>query len=377
MGNFYFDNSATSYPKPPEVAEYINEYLKNGGTYGRSAYSRVIEVSRVVEATRAMIAKTIGTRLIDHIVFTSNATHALNIAIKGFSYQQNRILISPLEHNSVTRPILHLQNTKGIKYEVLPHKPDGLVDLDKVSQMKLDAYDLCIVNHISNVNGVVQPIAELRELLGHVPLLVDASQSAGHIPIDADSWNVDMLALTGHKGLMGPTGTGCLFIRNPELINPLIHGGTGSRSDSFSMPDFTPDKFEAGTPNVLGLYGLYGALKAEVMHNFNRDDFEYLLERIKRLSSYRLFVSNRLTSQAYLFSLISVKHTPSELSDILFKRYSIETRSGLHCAPLAHKTIGTFPMGTVRFSFSKYHRPDDFNYLYSALVELDNEQKDG
>jgi len=375
MGNFYFDNSATSYPKPPEVAEYINEYLKGGGTYGRSAYDRVVAVSRVVENTRLLLANLIGTKHSDHIFFTSNSTHALNLAIKGLSYPKKRILISPLEHNAVTRPVLYLQQTFGVEYDILPHQSDGFIDLDATGKLDLKLYDLCIVNHVSNVNGVIQPLAELKALLRSVPLLVDASQSAGYIPIEADSWNIDMLALTGHKGLMGPTGTGCLFARNPELISPLIHGGTGSRSDSFLMPDFFPDRFEAGTPNVLGIYGLFGALSAKVLPHFDTHTFKDLLEQIEQLKSFKLKRSASFNRQAFLFSVISDNYTPSELSNQLFKRFGIETRSGLHCAPLAHKSLGTFPKGTLRISLSKYHNPNDLNYLYTALKELDYERK--
>lgn len=375
MGNFYFDNSATSHPKPPEVSEYINNYLKGGGTYGRSAYDRVIAVSSVVENTRLMLANLIGTKYSDHIFFTSNSTHAINLAIKGFSYPNKRILISPLEHNAVTRPVLYLKQTFGVEYDILPHQSDGFIDLEAIRELNLKLYDLCIVNHVSNVNGVIQPLAELKKLLGSVPLLVDASQSAGYLPIEVDSWNIDMLALTGHKGLMGPTGTGCLFVRNPELITPLIHGGTGSRSNSFSMPDFTPDRFEAGTPNVLGIYGLFGALSAKVLPHFNADAFMGLLELIAQLKTFSLIRSTGFNRQAFLFSITSNYYTPSELANQLFKRFGIETRSGLHCAPLAHKTLGTYPMGTVRISLSKYHTPSDLNYLYAALKELDHERK--
>jgi len=375
MANYYFDNSATSHPKPPEVAESINEYLNLGGTYGRSAYDRVLNVSRVIEHTRIMLAGIIGTKHTDQIVFTPNATHALNIAIKGFSYRNKRILISPLEHNAVTRPIVHLQNTIGLEFDIMPHYPDGLISLDAIWQLDINSYDLCIVNHVGNVNGVVQPIAELKALLGNIPLLVDASQSAGHIPIEVDSWNIDMLALTGHKGLMGPTGTGCLFIRNPEIVKPFIHGGTGSRSDSFLMPDFLPDRFEAGTPNILGIFGLYGALSANVTYSYKSDHFIDLIESIERLRFFKVLRSADFKQQASLFSITSDTYTPSDLSDILFKRYSIETRSGLHCAPLAHQTLGTFPMGTVRFSLSKYHNSNDLNYLYAALNEIDHESK--
>lgn len=324
MGNFYFDNSATSHPKPPEVSEYINNYLKGGGTYGRSAYDRVIAVPRVVENTRLMLASLIGTKLTDHVFFTSNSTHAINLAIKGFSYSNKRILISPLEHNAVTRPVLYLQQTLGVEYDILPHQSDGFIDLEAIRKLNLKLYDLCIVNHVSNVNGVIQPLAELKKQLGSVPLLVDASQSAGYLLIEVDSWNIDMLALTGHKGLMGPTGTGCLFVRNPELITPLIHGGTGSRSGSFLMPDSTPDRFEARTSNVLGIYGLFGALSPKVLHYFNADAFMRLLELIAQLKTFSLIRSAGFNCHVFLLPITSSYYTPSELANQLFKCFGIE-----------------------------------------------------
>ncbi len=269
MPNCYFDNSATSFPKPPEVGLFIYEYLGQGGTYGRGAYPRVLNVSQRIEDTRLLLANLLGTQNDGNIVFTNNATHALNLIIKGFKYIRKRVLVSPLEHNAVCRPLKYLSKTHNVNFDILPYNPDGSIATSKLSSIDFSQFDLCIVNHVSNVNGVIQPIHELKKNLGSLPLLVDASQSAGYVDIQIDAWGIDFLAGTGHKGLMGPPGTGYLFVRNPEPIEPLLHGGTGSRSDSFYMPDFLSDKLEAGTPNILGIYGLQGALSANVEQKFS------------------------------------------------------------------------------------------------------------
>jgi len=374
MLNLYFDNAATSFPKPPEVAEYTRMYLEKGGTYGRGAYDRVINVSRTVEETRFLLSQLMGTSLSENVIFTHNSTHAINIVLQGFKYKFKRVLISPLEHNAVTRPIEHLREKIGLKFDVIPHKSDGQISLEELGQLDLNRYDLCIINHISNVNGVIQPICKVKQVIGNLPLLVDASQSAGYFELEADKWNVDFMALTAHKGLMGPTGVGCLFIRNTELVSPLMFGGTGSRSDSFLMPEHLPDRYEPGTPNILGIYGLNGALKANVDFGFTRNDFKGLLSDIEKLNTIKVYRSKSFENQGFVFSITSNNLSSSDLADILFRKYKIETRSGLHCSPLAHQTLGTMPQGTVRFSLSKYHSPNDLSYIYKALNEIDNEQ---
>ena len=279
--NLYFDNASTSFPKPPEVGELITRYLSEGGTYGRAAYQRVFNASRMVEETRELVASVIGTSLISNVLFTYNSTYALNTIIQGFTYRHRKILISPLEHNAVGRPIDHLKQEFDIEYEILPHFSDGLVDTEKLKTIDFSHVDLIIINHVSNVNGLIQPIKEIKQAIGNVPMLVDASQSLGKVPVRVDEWGIDMLAFTGHKGLLGPTGVGGLFIRTPELVKPLIFGGTGSNSDKLEMPKFFPDRFEAGTMNVLGIYGLYGALKSRPSAFYDLNVYREIINRLK------------------------------------------------------------------------------------------------
>jgi len=368
--NLYFDNASTSFPKPPEVEEYIKLYLAQGGTYGRAAYPRIFNTSKVVEEAREQLSFLLGTTLVSNILFTYNSTYALNTIIQGFRYSKKRILLSPLEHNAVGRPVEHLRQSQGIEYEIMPHFSDGLVNIEELKKLKLSDFDLVIVNHVSNVNGVIQPIKEIKEVLGDVPLLVDASQSFGKVDIRVDEWGIDMLAFTGHKGLLGPTGIGGFFIRKPESIAPLIFGGTGSNSDKLEMPDFLPDRFEAGTQNILGIYGLLGALKSNQPIGYSQNSFELLLNKLSQVNTIKLLIANDLNNQSDVFSFIPLKTSVSEFTKQLYNQFKIEVRSGLHCSPLAHKTLGSYPSGGVRVSLSKYHTDNDLEYLYNSIIDI-------
>jgi cysteine desulfurase family protein len=369
--NTYFDNAATSFPKPPQVAQFMSRYLNElGGTYGRGAYDRALETSRTVEQVRDLLGSILGTRLAGNIVFTANATHALNIALKGIQLKGKHVLISPLEHNAVMRPLLYLTKTNDVRYDVLPHGPDGMVDPEKVTGAIRSDTALVIVNHQSNVNGVLQPLQQIKKMTGDIPLLVDASQSLGHSIMAADTWNIDYIAFTGHKGLLGPTGTGGLFIRDPDRVEPLIHGGTGSNSESFDMPRFVPDKFEAGTPNVAGIFGLLGALQGRPLPAHRIEDLFEFIEKVKSTGHFKVFCAADSRAQGPLFSICHATKTCAQIARELFDISGIETRAGLHCAPLAHTTLGTFPDGTVRIAPSVYQTRADFDHCYEALKAL-------
>jgi cysteine desulfurase family protein len=367
--NGYFDNGATSWPKPPECAEQIARYLnETGGPYGRSFYPRALEVSRTVEETRDLLAPVLGTGDSGCIVFTQNATMAINTVLRGLGLERGDIVYSSaLEHNALTRPLKRLEDEQGICVRLLPSLPDGALDLERTAGIDFSGVSLVAVNHMSNVNGLVQPLKELRALTGNVPLLLDAAQSAGHIPLEADAWGVDYLAFTGHKALLGPPGTGGLFVRDVDTLTPLMAGGTGSRSESYDTPSFMPDKFEAGTPNIAGIFGLYGSLTADIEPRHLREDFLELLRGVSGLPGYRVYRAEREALQGELFSLTHERMDSSELAMRLYETHRIETRPGLHCAPLAHRTLGTFPEGTVRIAPSLYHSARDFEMLLEAL----------
>ncbi|HQB09301.1 MAG TPA: aminotransferase class V-fold PLP-dependent enzyme [bacterium] len=368
--NKYFDNGATSFPKPPEVAEEIAGYLNEiGGTYGRSYHSKAIQVSKIVEETRNMFAKMINAHNSSNIVFTHNATHGINTVLKGLNLKNCEVAVSVLEHNAVMRPLTAIAEQNSIKIRFIPSFSDGLIDVSKVSEVITEKTTLVVVNHMSNVNGVIQPVEEIKEIIGDKPILVDAAQSGGHIKIDVLK-GLDFVAFTGHKGLLGPTGTGILYIRNPEMLDSFIEGGTGSRSESVEMPQFMPDKFEAGTPNIAGIFGLRAALMNRPVPAHSFKELAQLIENIEEIDGFNVVRANDINNQGALFSILSSVMDPSVLGMKLFEKYSIETRIGLHCAPLAHKHLGTFPQGTVRISFSPYHTNEDIEYLINSLREI-------
>jgi cysteine desulfurase family protein len=369
--NRYFDNAATSFPKPPEVSREIARYLdKVGGSYGRSAYPRAVVVSRTVEEARDRVAEVLGTTKADSIVFTPNATQAINIVLEGLLSRGGHVLVSPLEHNAVMRPLFALGKRSGVRFDILPHFRDGLVDLPRIGECLNDETKLVVINHQSNVNGVVQPIEDIRRRLAGVPILVDASQSLGQMPVRIDQWKIDYLAFTGHKGLLGPTGIGGLFLRAPDSLGPLVYGGTGSRSASFEMPPFLPDRLEAGTPNVAGIFGLLAALKNTPSAGHTSEDYHWLVTRVRELPNIQYYGAEDFRQQGSAFSINHASRDCSAAGTQLNDEFGIETRTGLHCAPLAHKTIGTFPVGTVRIAPSVYHTRADFEYLLEAITKI-------
>ena len=256
--NLYFDNSTTSYPKPPEVGAAMLYCINNlKGSYSRGFSNDSQKIAEVFFETKELLSKIINAESSENIIFTPNATTATNTILNGLSLKNKRVIISPLEHNAIMR---YLYNNK-IKYDILPSNPDGSIIPEKISNYIKKNTALIIINHTSNVNGVIQDISQIKKYVTNTPILIDAAQSIGVEKIDVLNWDIDYLVWTGHKGLLGPSGTGGFYIKNPQTIKPFIYGGTGSVSDSFCMPDFIPDKFEAGTPNIPGIFGLHAALK--------------------------------------------------------------------------------------------------------------------
>ena len=369
----YFDNSATSFPKPPQVAEAVARYLTEvGGSYGRSANQRCCTVARVVEQCRDTLAGILGIHDAGHLCFTANATQAANTVIRGMDLTGGRVLISPMEHNAIARPLEALRQAGTIELDYLPAFSDGLIDVAHISVP--DDTRMVVINHQSNVNGVTQPLPSIRQAIGHTPLLVDASQSLGKVPFNAEAWGLDYVIFTGHKGLLGPTGTGGFWARDPQTLEPLLLGGTGSNSEHLDMPEFLPDRFEAGTPNVAGIFGLEAALTHPPEASHHRDDLEELLTAIRVIPGFQLHAAADFAHQGSLFSLTHNILASSELSWRLDEGFGIETRAGLHCAPLAHRHLGTAPDGTCRFSLSPYHSNSDFDYLLDALTKVAKEQ---
>ncbi len=368
--NLYFDNSATSFPKPTEVNDSISSYLALGGTYGRGAYSRIFSATQMVEDTREKVGLTLGAENPENVVFTSGSTEAINIIIKGLNLKNKRILISPMEHNAVMRPIHAIAAQQNTKYAILEHFIDGNIDVKRIKDQVDADVALVVINHQSNVNGIIQPISDIKREIGDIPILIDASQSAGTTEINAARDNLDFVAFTGHKGLLGPTGIGGFYVANPKLISPLLYGGTGSNSDSFEMPESMPDRFQPGTPNLVGIAGLLGALNANVVKAHTSDDFNMLLKTVQNIKKIECYCGLKHNKMGEVFSFRVKNENPGITAHKLFTKFGIETRSGLHCAPLAHKTLGTFPHGLVRISLSPYHSQSDMEYLIQVLHKL-------
>lgn len=372
MANTYFDNASTSFPKPPQVAQAMVYQLEHeGGTYGRAAYARVHRTTAMVEACRDALAEVLGTAHPCQVVFTPNATVAINTILHSIHFTAREVWVSPMEHHAVMRPLHHLATTGRVHLRMLPAGSDGRIQIDRLPNLSGAALVVC--QHQSNVNGVIQPIAELCAAAGPVPMLVDATQSAGSIPVCADEWGVDFVATTGHKNLMGPSGTGALYVKDPGMLHPLIRGGTGSNSAAFDMPDALPDRMEAGTPNVAGLAGLLAALRHKPLPAHTPAQWLHCINQIAQLPGIRVYGALNPNHQGAVVSFTMQTLAPSEVARRLYANYGLEVRHGLHCAALAHQTLGTFPTGTVRIAPSPYHTPAELDYLVESLRALSNE----
>jgi cysteine desulfurase family protein len=371
FSNTYFDNGSTSWPKPSEVGAAMSDFLQNGGgTYGRAAYGRAFQTSGMIEECRDEIADKLGVKESGHIAFAASATQGLNTVLLGMGLHNCEVLVSPLEHNAVMRPLKHLKETRNVTWRFLPANDDGEIIPEKIPDMVSDITRLVVINHQSNVNGVIQPIEKIRENIGDLPLLLDVTQSLGNVSVQGDKWDVDFMAFTGHKGLLGPTGTGGFFVRNPDFVVPLWFGGTGSRSDSLEMPLFLPDKYEAGTHNTVGIAGLLAALKHQPEPGWSKNDFNDLILRLQKIRGLRVLTANRPENRGGLFSLVHENLAPSVIAKRLYEEYNIEIRPGLHCAPLAHTYLNTFPDGSARIAFSPYHKSKDLFFLGDVLQDL-------
>jgi len=374
----YFDNAATSWPKPECVREALGAYFgEAGGNAGRSGHRMSIAAARVVENARDVVAELLGAQDPSRIVFAHNATEALNTALYGMLHAGDRVVTTGMEHNSVMRPLRHLES-RGVRVTVAGCDPGGLPGSDEIRQTLHEGARLLVTTHASNVTGAVLPIAELAAIAREagVPYLVDAAQTAGAMPIHVERMGVDLLAFTGHKGLLGPTGTGGLYIREGLKVEPLMRGGTGSDSAHEVQPEYAPDAYESGTLNVAGLAGMAAGVRflsgigIEAVREHERglvDRFTTGAEEITGIEVYGPS-DNRLRCGVVSFNVAGA--VPSEVGLILDQSFGILCRTGLHCAPAAHRSIGTFPAGTVRFSFGWFNTLAEVDASLAALRKI-------
>lgn len=372
----YLDNAATSYPKPDPVYAAVEHAMKEvGASPGRGAYRRAREASDIVSNTRAKIARFFSVPNSDRIVFTKSATEGINLVLKGWLRPGDRVLISAMEHNAVVRPLERLKG-EGVKVEVIPCRHRGLLDLDALRERLGVPVRLVVVNHASNVNGLLQPVEAVAELCSAhgVPLFLDAAQTAGIQPISVSGLDLGMFSCSGHKGLLGPHGTGILYIRSDLDVLPLMEGGTGSLSEEATQPEFCPDRYESGTPNLPGIAGLgagidfilQAGLDAILAHELEL--CSHLEKELRSIPSLLLYTPEIRGTGTLSFTVEGMNS--GEIGYILDEVFGIAVRTGLHCAPMAHRTLGTLPEGTVRVSVGYSTTMAEIEYFVESLRTL-------
>ncbi len=377
----YMDNAATTWPKPPEVLAAMTRTMEEaGGNAGRGGHRLAVAAGEILYQVRDTVAVFFGCSDPFRVTFTANATESINLILKGYLKPGDHVLVSPLEHNAVMRPLQFLAQ-QNIQWSVLPSAKDGRIDTTLIEPMIRQNTRLFVICHESNVNGVIQPIHEISKIAHsfHIPLLADCSQSAGSVPIDIDSDGIDFLVFTGHKSLFGPVGTGGIVWgsqANIEQITPLKQGGTGSVSDRYDQPDFLPDKFESGTLNIVGLSGLKAGIDWINRNQMNQLSSEKdvllqkFLDEIRAIKRVQVFCAEKKENQGGVFSLIIERLDNGFAAQWLDEEKGILSRVGLHCAPLAHRFLHTFPAGTIRFAVSPFTTCEDVEICIDAIKML-------
>lgn len=377
----YLDNAATSWPKPPQVAESMNRYMNIcGGNPGRSGHKLSLEAGRVVYETRELVAELFSSPDPLRVILTNNATHALNIAIKGILKPGDKVVTTAVEHNSVMRPLRALESC-GVEVVIAPCSTDGALDMSAFQNAVSSGAKLAVVNHASNVTGTLQDISKATEIAHKAGalILIDAAQAAGVMPINMQKMGIDLLAFTGHKGPLGPQGTGGLVIGenvDTSVMSTIMEGGTGSRSDSERQPEDLPDKYEAGTPNGVGIAGLGAGIKfvldqgVDDIHRHYMELFRLIVDGLTSIPRVRVYGTKDAKNSVAVVSFTVDGLRVSDIGLRLDEEYEIMARVGLHCAPAAHRTASTFPEGTVRFAPGIFTTPSDIEQAIEAVRNI-------
>ncbi|MEW6555308.1 MAG: aminotransferase class V-fold PLP-dependent enzyme [Actinomycetota bacterium] len=375
----YLDNAATTFPKPEVVYRAMDRFARDsGGNPGRSGHRLSLQAGREVLLARDAVAGLLKVKDPSRIVFTRNATEALNTAIQGVLGSGGHAVMTALEHNSVWRPLEAMARREDVSYSIVPCSPDGSLQVSALRAALLPETRLIVCTHASNVTGSLLPLSDIASLAASrgIPLLLDAAQTAGRCELDPEDMGIQYLAFSGHKELFGPQGTGVLYIAPGAEVEPLCYGGTGSRSESSTQPDFLPDRYESGTLNATGLAGLRAGVQFVMekgvgeVRRHEEGLTRRFLDGLARLPGATVYGPLEWESRVGVVSLNLAGFTSSEVASRLDERYGICVRSGLHCSPLAHSTIGTLAGGTVRASFSYLNAADDVDYLLQALGEI-------
>ncbi len=375
----YLDNAATSWPKPPGVVRAISDHLLySGASPGRSGHVMSLKAAREVFETRELIARFFNLPASERVIFTNNGTAALNQAFHGLLNPGDHVIISHLEHNSVYRPLKYLESRGAIEITVVGGNEEADFDFNQFQNSFRPNTRLVATLHGSNVSGAVLPINQIGEICRSkgVLYLVDAAQTAGLISIDVDRDSIDILAFSGHKNLLGPTGIGCLCLKEDLPLKKIFRGGTGSRSEMAEHPDFYPDRLEAGTLNTLGIAGLKAGLETILklgVDNICRQQIQMTDYLVGQLSKIEEVTQIEVANQQLRLPLVSIiikGVPPSETALQLDTDFKIMTRAGLHCAPLAHKAFGTFPEGAVRLSPGIFTTRKEIDFTVEAIRKL-------
>lgn len=375
---YYFDNAATSFPKPQEVYDKMMEAMTEyGANPGRSGHKLALTSSRGIYSTRQSISKLFGIEDALDIAFTFNCTESLNIGIKGLLKPGDHVITTSMEHNSVLRPIKELEKI-GVEHTIVWADNKGRINASQIETAVKKNTALIVMTHASNLLGTIMPIREIGAAARKrgIPFMVDGAQSAGVLDIDVEKDYIDILAFPGHKGLLGPQGTGGIYIRKGINIMPIIQGGTGSASYSMIQPEIMPDKFESGTPNAPGLIALgcgVEHVRKRGVSSIRAHEEALMMQFISeasRIEGIRIYGPGNPKEQVGVASINLRDMDSSQLAFMLNEGYDIYVRPGLHCAPLAHETLGTLDQGAVRFSFGIYNTQEDVEYAVKALKEI-------
>lgn len=374
----YLDNAATTYPKPEQVYDSIMDCMKNYcANPGRAGHKMAMRAAREIYDARENIAKLFNIDNPMNIILTNNATDSLNLAIKGAVKEGDHIITTSMEHNSVIRPIKSLE-ARGISNTIVNCNKEGFLDVNDIKNAIKPNTKLIVTTHASNVVGTLVDIKAVGEIAkeNNILYLVDASQTAGVYSIDVKDMNVDMIAAPGHKCLLGPQGTGILYIREGLSVDILKEGGTGSKSEDLFQPEIVPDRYESGTHNTPGIAGLNEGVKfilEKGIDNIRLHEEElcqYMLDKLEEVPNIKIYGTKDSKKRAAVIAINIGDMDSGEITFILDSEYDIATRSGIHCAPLAHKTLGTLEQGAVRFSLGYFNTKEEIDKAVEALKEI-------
>lgn len=377
MNYIYLDNASTTFPKAPNVASAMADYITNCGiNINRGSYSLAYDVEDIIYTTRQRLHTLFNGHDPSHVIFTQNVTMSLNMVIKGLLKAGDHVLVSSMEHNAVMRPLTQLLD-EGITFDTIPCDSTGSIQMDSIEPLIRPNTVALIINHASNVCGTIQPLKSIGQICKahNLQFIVDAAQTAGVIPIDVKACHIDALCFTGHKGLLGPQGIGGIILTKEmaQTLTPLIAGGTGSFSHLETMPTHMPDAFEAGTLNLPGIIGLNEGLdyiESQGMENIHNHELvltQSFLEGLQSIDGINIVGKQNIQDRTAVVSITIDGMDPASIAYELESTYYIMTRVGLHCAPRAHQTLGTYPEGTVRFSFGYANTLKDVESALSAL----------